>query len=94
MARELTKVHEEIRGESLSGLLVWLADRGTVKGELVVAVTGAREERAVDGGDLRELLISCRGNGLTLRDAVKRAAGELGPSRSAVYQEALALWKK
>jgi 16S rRNA (cytidine1402-2'-O)-methyltransferase len=95
LARELTKVHEEIREERLSGLVALLTARETVKGEVVVAIEGAREQPAMNGGDLRELLASYREDPkLSLRDAVQRVAGELGLSRSAVYQEALKVWKR
>jgi 16S rRNA (cytidine1402-2'-O)-methyltransferase len=95
LARELTKVHEEIRQESLSDLVALFAARETVKGELVLAVEGAGEQPAVSGGDLRKILTSYHQDSkLSLRDAVKQVAGEMGLSRSAVYQEALKIWKK
>jgi 16S rRNA (cytidine1402-2'-O)-methyltransferase len=95
MARELTKLHEEIRQESLAHLLERLTGRETVKGELILAIEGAPRESMVAGRDLRELLIWYRQEtDISLRDAVKRVAADLGMSRSEAYQEALEIWKK
>jgi 16S rRNA (cytidine1402-2'-O)-methyltransferase len=95
MARELTKLHEEIRQESLADLIKRLSGRETVKGELILAIEGAPREVVVADHDLRELLTWYRQEtDISLRDSVKRVAADLGLSRSEVYQEALEIWKK
>jgi 16S rRNA (cytidine1402-2'-O)-methyltransferase len=44
IARELTKLHEEVLRASLSELRAALAERASIRGELVVVVAGARAE--------------------------------------------------
>jgi 16S rRNA (cytidine1402-2'-O)-methyltransferase len=89
VARELTKIHEEfIRGEAGSVLEV-LRER-QIRGEVVILI-GAQAEReeaelpdAV--GPLRQYL---RVDGISLKDAVKRAVNETGRPRGEVYAAAL-----
>ncbi|MFZ3207966.1 MAG: 16S rRNA (cytidine(1402)-2'-O)-methyltransferase [Geobacteraceae bacterium] len=89
VARELTKMHEEfIRGEAGS-VLEGLRER-QIRGEVVLLI-GAQAEReetelpdAVD--PLRRYL---RVDGLSLKDAVKRAVNETGRPRGEVYAAAL-----
>jgi 16S rRNA (cytidine1402-2'-O)-methyltransferase len=95
LARELTKLHEEIRQEKLSELLQRLTDRASIKGELVMAIGGAPREPRPAGPDLRALLKQYRlESDLSLRDVARQVAAELGLSRSEVYREALKLWKE
>ncbi len=42
VARELTKIHEEVRTDTLAGLLAFYKEK-TVKGEIVVVVAGTGE---------------------------------------------------
>jgi 16S rRNA (cytidine1402-2'-O)-methyltransferase len=94
-ARELTKIHEEIRQEGLAALCEWLTSRPLLKGEVVMAIEGSPRQAFLAEGDLRALLGRYRDQaGLSLRDAVKRAAAEFGLSRSEVYQEALKVWRE
>jgi 16S rRNA (cytidine1402-2'-O)-methyltransferase len=48
IARELTKLHEEVLRGSLSELRAALAERASIKGELVVVVAGAGARREDD----------------------------------------------
>lgn len=91
VARELTKVYEEfVRGDT-SAVIAQFTDR-QIKGEVVILVApaedseqeGASEEAL--GEVLRRYLYV---EGLSLKDAVKRASVELGLARSLVYSEAL-----
>ncbi len=95
VARELTKIHEEIVQGSLSEMGRCFAERGEVKGEVVVMVAGAAPENAVAGEDLVEMLVWCRDEaGLSLRDVVRKLTRELGLSRSEVYKDALKVWEE
>jgi len=92
-ARELTKLHEELRHATLAELVEQID--GQVRGESVLIIEGAgrREMPAFD--DLRELLAWYRDNsGLSLKDAVKKITDDLGLSRSQVYKEALLVYNK
>jgi len=47
LCRELTKVHEEVRRDTLSGLAAWAAS-ATVRGELTLVVGGAADDAGDD----------------------------------------------
>ena len=90
LCRELTKLHEEIVRTTL-GQAAACCQENTPKGEFVLVVRGAEKPEELeptleDGLVLVERL---RGEGLSLRDAVKRAARELGLSRNQLYDLAM-----
>ena len=90
LCRELTKLHEEVSRTTLGQAAAWYGEN-TPKGEFVLVVRGAEplpegETSLEDGLDLVDRL---RGEGLSLRDAVKRAAKELGLSRNELYDAAV-----
>ncbi len=92
LCRELTKLHEEVSRTTLGQAAAWYGENAP-KGEFVLVVRGAeplpeREASVEDGLDLVDRL---RGEGLSLRDAVKRAAKELGLSRNELYDAAVKL---
>jgi 16S rRNA (cytidine1402-2'-O)-methyltransferase len=91
LCRELTKLHEEIRRTTLGEAAAWYRDNPP-KGEFVLVVRGAapapeEEPSLEDGLAMVERLRS--EEGLSLRDAVKRAATELGLSRNQLYDLAV-----
>ena len=92
LCRELTKLHEEVSRTTLGQAAAWYGENAP-KGEFVLVVRGAEplpegETSLEDGLDLVDRL---RGEGLSLRDAVKRAAKELGLSRNELYDAAVKL---
>ena len=90
LCRELTKLHEEIRRTTL-GEAAARYQENTPKGEFVLVVQGAeplQEQEATLGDGLR-MVDRLRGEGLSLRDAVKQAAKELGLSRNQLYDLAV-----
>lgn len=89
VARELTKLHEELRRGSLAELAEW-AGAG-VKGEVVVVVAGAEAPAEFDDDALVERLRAVLADGSSRRDAIDRVAAETGVRRSRVYDLALAL---
>lgn len=91
LCRELTKLHEEIRRTTLGEAAAYY-QANVPKGEFVLVVRGAerREEREATLEDGLLLVDKLRSEGLTLRDAVKRSAQELGLSRNRLYELALA----
>jgi 16S rRNA (cytidine1402-2'-O)-methyltransferase len=88
VARELTKLHEEVRRGLPAELAQW-ATQTAPRGELVVLigppVAAAISDEAITAR-LRLLLAQ-----LSLRDAVKAAAEELGVAKSRAYDLGLAL---
>src|SRR5262245_20460055 len=93
LCREATKAHEEYRRGRLGELRDMLAARGEVKGEIVLVVAGAGEERvtAAPPPDLRALFAQLTTSGMTRRQAVKEAARRLGRPAREVYRELLAV---
>jgi len=96
LGRELTKINEELWSGTLAGLAPDLAARPRIKGECVVLVAG--RPPAVDEVktvDLHDILAWHRQQGeLTLRDAVRKVANDLGLPRAEVYKAALLIWKE
>ncbi len=89
VARELTKLHEEVRRASLTELATHYADAGPPKGEIVVLV-GPPAQQEVAEPDLDAALRQALGDG-SLSAAVTRVAAALGVNRRRVYQRALEL---
>lgn len=93
LARELTKVHEEVLRGTLVEVRERLADQGE-RGELTLVVAGAPEEPAGEGrGAAAADLVAEVGRlvdaGATTRDAVSEVARASGRPRRAVYQAVL-----
>ena len=88
VCRELTKLYEETWRGSVSEVEAQVAARTAgVQGELVLVVAGATAEKpALTEDEIREELARLRGEGLSLRDAVRQMAAEHGLARNAVYR--------
>lgn len=87
VARELTKVHEEIRAGTLGGLLLHYGEEGP-RGEVTVLLRGTGEpppepDRTEEGVSLaRELLVS----GHTRKETVREVVERLGIPRNDAYR--------
>jgi 16S rRNA (cytidine1402-2'-O)-methyltransferase len=69
-------------------------DGGKVKGESIMVIQGTTVREKPGPDELGELLRWHRDqNNLSLKDAVRRVASDLGIARTGVYQEALRVWK-
>ena len=92
VARELTKLHEEIVRGEVGELASRYADR-EIRGEVVLLV-GPREEPVqllIDEESVREKLAAAIAAGATRRDAVRDVAREMGLPRNDVYRLSLGL---
>src|SRR5437762_6956998 len=89
VARELTKLHEEIRRGRLVDLAAYYLAAGPPRGEVVIVV-GAPEPSPPDDAEVGERLRAALGE-LGVRDAATRVAAETGLPRSELYRRALAL---
>jgi 16S rRNA (cytidine1402-2'-O)-methyltransferase len=91
VARELTKLFEEVRRDDLAALARHYAEAGPPPGEVVVVIgppgAPAADEAALDAA-LGEALAH-----MSLRDAVAAVAAATGQKRRTVYARALALGK-
>jgi len=91
VARELTKLHEEVWRGTLAEASATFAERD-VRGEVVVVLAGDPEaDRAPDDPDIVEALRARLEAGDSLRDAAGLVAGAMGVSRRRAYDLALAL---
>jgi 16S rRNA (cytidine1402-2'-O)-methyltransferase len=88
LARELTKLHEEVWRGSLASALERCAEIEP-RGEYVVVLDGAPEPPAADDDAIRSALTEARRDGATTRDAVAEVASVLGVSRRRVYDLAV-----
>ncbi len=88
VARELTKLHEELRSGTLDQLAIW-AGSAPVKGEIVILV-GPADKVSVDDALILANLEEALGSS-SVRDAAKQVSDVLGVPRSRVYQLALTM---
>jgi 16S rRNA (cytidine1402-2'-O)-methyltransferase len=94
VARELTKLHEEIVRAPLSELAARFAAEGAARGEMVLLIdrAGAGGEAVLRDStqDIAALVAALESEGLDQRAALKRAARELGLSRDEAYRRLVA----
>ena len=92
VARELTKLHEEIRRGTLDELAAHYAAAGPPKGEAVIVVgpAGSESEPAVDEQALDARLRQALEQ-MSVREAAGTVAAETGLRRKHVYSRALVL---
>ena len=91
IARELTKLHEEVLRGPLDQLAARLTAGPALKGEIVLLVAGrSRDDAAIDDAQL-DAMLRAEMQGQRLRDAVRSVVEMTGLPRNRVYRLALAL---
>jgi 16S rRNA (cytidine1402-2'-O)-methyltransferase len=93
VAREITKLHEEVWRGDLAGALAWAEEREP-PGEIVLVLGGAPEAAPPDDEAITAAVTAALGEGLSVRDAAARVAAELGVPRRRVYDRALELQRR
>jgi 16S rRNA (cytidine1402-2'-O)-methyltransferase len=89
LARELTKLYEEIHRCPLSDAAAWLAaDRNRQKGEFVVLVEGAPAAAEEDDAEAERILAILLAE-IPLKQAAALAAQITGQKKNALYERAL-----
>jgi 16S rRNA (cytidine1402-2'-O)-methyltransferase len=92
VARELTKMHEEIARGRLSELAARFSVEGAARGEMVLVIDREVIEekqgagREATAASVAERVAALEGEGLDARAALKRAARELGLTRDEAYR--------
>ncbi len=92
VARELTKLHEEVRRGSLSELAAYYGEAGPPRGEIVIVVAPPAEGAAEAAFDLDAALADALAHA-SLRDAAAAVAAASGLPKRRVYARALELAK-
>lgn len=86
VARELTKIHEEIRSGTLSELARWYAEHEP-RGEVTVILAGApAEPPPVDLAGIREEATRLLAGGMSRKDVVRSLTAVSGLGRNEVYR--------
>ena len=88
MCRELTKLHEELTGGSISELATVYEAR-TVKGEVTVVIEGGSTEPVPDAAVIEEAARRLAGEGLSRKDIAGRLTEEYGLKRNEAYRVSL-----
>ena len=84
IARELTKLHEEVWRGTLADAVQWAANEP--RGEIVLVIDGAPAAAPPDEHALLEALCAQLALGATVKDASTEVATRFGVSRRAVYE--------
>jgi 16S rRNA (cytidine1402-2'-O)-methyltransferase len=87
IARELTKLHEEVWRGTLGDAVEWAASNPP--GEMVVVVDGAPAAEEAGDDEIRTALRAELGAGSSARDAAAAVASELGVARRRAYELAI-----
>lgn len=93
VARELTKLHEELRYGDLAGLAAHYAEAGEPKGEVTLVVGPPLEPAAPDDKEIEDRLKTLLQT-QSVRDAATKLATETGLKRRDLYQRAVRLASK
>lgn len=90
LARELTKLHEEVWRGTLSDAMGHLAEREP-RGEYAVVIEGAAPPAAATDDDLRASLTTLLDNGIDRRTAISTVMADHGAAKRRVYDLALTI---
>jgi 16S rRNA (cytidine1402-2'-O)-methyltransferase len=94
VARELTKLHEELRRGSLAELAEHYSGNDTVRGEIVLLIDRNRGEitsqMSGDSKSVAELVARFESEGVDHRSALKKTARQLGLTRHEAYRRLMA----
>jgi 16S rRNA (cytidine1402-2'-O)-methyltransferase len=93
VARELTKLHEEVWRGTLGQATVWAAEREP-RGEIVLVLDGAPDAPPPDDDELVDALSSELAAGSSARDAARTVASRLGVPRRQAYDLAVGLARR
>lgn len=90
IARELTKLHEEVWRGDLAGAVAWAADRSP-PGEIVLVLGGAPPAAEADDDMVRAAVREALASGASVRDAAAQVAADLHVPRRRAYNLAVTL---
>ena len=91
VARELTKLHEELQRAPLNELADLYALKGSPRGEVIIIVEGASHKTAVFDDTILKNMLTEELKNSSLRDSVKTVTELSGQSRRKIYRLAIEL---
>lgn len=94
VCRELTKLHEEVRRDTLPALADDYARGAETRGEFVIVIAPPHEQPALVSEDQIDDMLRSALASASLKDAVEAVTAASGQPRRLVYQRALALAKE
>jgi 16S rRNA (cytidine1402-2'-O)-methyltransferase len=94
VARELTKLHEEVRRGSLAELAAHYAEAGAPRGEIVLLIGPAGEASEAASGDVIDDALRAALAQMSLKEAVAQVTASTGQPRRKVYARALELTRQ
>lgn len=93
VAREMTKLYEEVLRGSLSEVISVLSERENLKGEVTVVVEGSRDGHSEASADAAQRTLRLlRERGFSLSEAVSLVSRAFGVSKNGIYRVALEIW--
>jgi 16S rRNA (cytidine1402-2'-O)-methyltransferase len=90
IARELTKIHEEIVFDDVNNLYEFYKDQ-KIKGEIVILIEGSKDSYLFDDEAIREMLKHEISTGVTFSEAIKNISIESNINKKRVYDIAMGL---
>jgi len=95
IAREMTKLYEEVIRGSVSEVISTLSKKESIKGEVTIVLEGSRgEDKEISTEEVQRTLRAMKENGTALSDAVRTICESSGTSRNSVYRIALEIWEE
>ncbi|MGL4729767.1 MAG: 16S rRNA (cytidine(1402)-2'-O)-methyltransferase [Bosea sp. (in: a-proteobacteria)] len=94
VARELTKLHEEVRRGPLPDLATHYSQAGPPRGEIVLLIGPAGEAQEAASGDVIDDQLRALIGTMSLKEAVAQVTASTGQPRRKVYARALELTRQ
>jgi 16S rRNA (cytidine1402-2'-O)-methyltransferase len=94
VARELTKLHEEVRRGTLPELAAHYAEAGAPRGEIVLLIGPAGEASEAASGNVIDDALRMALRQVSLKEAVAQVTASTGQPRRKVYARALELTRQ
>jgi 16S rRNA (cytidine1402-2'-O)-methyltransferase len=93
ICRELTKLHEEVRRDTLPALAGYYAGQAETRGEFVIVIAPPSEETQPQAADVDDMIRAALAR-LSVKDAVVEVVAATGLKRREIYQRVLELAKE
>jgi len=90
IARELSKIHEEIKRDKISNLIEYYT-HNTLKGEIVLIIEGQKEEKTADEAEIIEKIKILKKEGYSTKEISKIISLLTGFPKKEVYNLALSI---